>query len=222
MEWFRLAWGRYAEFGGRSRRQEYWMFTLIQFLIVFTGYIVGLVLIAVGIGAVILGLCFLYSLISFIPAMAVSTRRLHDTGKSGWFMLIGFIPFVGGIILIILLASDGDPGMNQYGPNPKLPMPYPMPYPSAGPSASPLGLQPQAPFRSQAQPPFRSQAQLVSTFAGGGDFGFCGNCGTKQQRASSFCGSCGAKLKETVPFCGNCGAKLQDASQFCNGCGTHV
>lgn len=178
MEWFQLVWKRYAEFDGRSRRQEYWMFSLIQFLIIFVGYIVGLVLTGIGIGVAILGLCFIYSLISLIPSLSVSVRRLHDTGKSGWFLLIGLIPFIGGLIVIIVMALDSDPGMNEYGPNPKFPEQPAMPAWGAVYSSPRLGVQPQP----------------GPTFAGDGSFGFCSGCGARLKDASPFCSDCGARL----------------------------
>lgn len=178
MEWFQLVWKRYAEFDGRSRRQEYWMFSLIQFLIIFVGYIVGLALTAVGIGVIILALCFIYSLISLVPSLSVSVRRLHDTGKSGWFLLIGLIPFVGGLIVIILMALDSDPGMNEYGPNPKFSGLPTLPVWGAGYNSPRLDVQPQP----------------------GPTFG--------DETSSGFCGSCGARLKDASPFCGDCGTRI--------------
>jgi uncharacterized membrane protein YhaH (DUF805 family) len=62
----------------------------------------------------------LYALALLIPGIAVAVRRLHDTGRSGWWILIGLVPFVGGIILIVFLVQDGTPGDNQFGSNPKM------------------------------------------------------------------------------------------------------
>lgn len=62
----------------------------------------------------------IYSLAVLIPAIAVGVRRLHDTGRSGWWMLIALVPFIGSIVLIVFFVLDSDPGTNQYGPNPKL------------------------------------------------------------------------------------------------------
>ena len=73
-----------------------------------------------GLGAVYLGLLSgLYSLAVLIPSIAVAVRRLHDTGRTGWWLLIGFIPLVGIIVLLVFLFTDSQPGPNQYGPNPK-------------------------------------------------------------------------------------------------------
>lgn len=124
MEWYLMVWKQYAEFSGRARRKEYWMFTLIHSLILLGVYLVGLVLSVFLIGIPLLVLGGLYALAAFIPSLAVNVRRLHDVGKSGWWLLLGFIPIVGGIILLIWHATEGDQAPNLYGPNPKaLPVP---------------------------------------------------------------------------------------------------
>ena len=113
MEWYlKSVRDNYGNFNGRATRQEYWMFFL--FNIIFAS--------VVGIADVFLGLGFLellYLLAVFIPGLAVSIRRLHDVGKSGWFLLISLIPLVGLIWLIVVLASAGNPGENEYGAVPK-------------------------------------------------------------------------------------------------------
>lgn len=136
MKWYVMVWKRYAEFSGRSRRKEYWMFVLIQTLISMGIYLVGLGLIVarlvrheppvrlyVLVGVACMLLFSLLELAAMIPSLAVSVRRLHDIGKSGWWLLIGLIPLVGAIILLIDHATDSQPGDNQYGPNPKVPAP---------------------------------------------------------------------------------------------------
>jgi uncharacterized membrane protein YhaH (DUF805 family) len=105
--------GKYADFSGRARRSEYWYWTLAIIL----GYVVALILIAIAKPLAFLAIIFYLAII--VPSIAVSIRRLHDTGKSGWFVLIGLIPLVGGIILLVFQVSDSTPGDNQYGPNPK-------------------------------------------------------------------------------------------------------
>ena len=103
----------YATFTGRARRAEYWMFTLVNIII-------AVILSAlVAIADVLSILYVLYSLAVFVPSIAVGVRRLHDIGKSGWFILLGFIPLVGAIILIIMFCMDSQPGDNEYGANPK-------------------------------------------------------------------------------------------------------
>jgi uncharacterized membrane protein YhaH (DUF805 family) len=107
---------RYAVFEGRAGRAEYWWFFLANILIS-----VVLQALARGAGALVI-LSFAYSLALLIPGLAVAVRRLHDTNKSGWWILISLVPFVGIIVLIVFLATEGDPGANQYGnPDPGLP-----------------------------------------------------------------------------------------------------
>lgn len=121
MDYVKAVFSKYAEFSGRARRSEYWYFTLFTVIIYIALYI-PVVALAVAesslviMPAVLLGL---FALAVFIPSLAVAVRRLHDTGRSGWFYLISFIPFVGGIILIIFLVQDSQPGTNKWGPNPK-------------------------------------------------------------------------------------------------------
>jgi uncharacterized membrane protein YhaH (DUF805 family) len=102
---------KYAVFEGRARRKEFWMFQLINFLI----YTV-LAILTAFIRVPIIEL--IYALAIMCPAIAVSVRRLHDTGRSGWWFLIGLIPLVG-LILIYFDVLDGTPGPNEFGPNPK-------------------------------------------------------------------------------------------------------
>jgi uncharacterized membrane protein YhaH (DUF805 family) len=102
----------YAKFTGRSRRAEYWQYIL--FIVVVS---VALSLVDAVIGTGVLSAVF--SLGAFIPSIAVGVRRLHDTGRSGWWMLILFIPLVGAIWLLVLVCLDSKPGDNAYGPNPK-------------------------------------------------------------------------------------------------------
>ena len=115
MNYYAICLKKYAEFAGRARRKEYWMFVLVNFLIA----------IAISIGGGILGLeegtaviSGLYSLAVLVPGIAVTVRRLHDTGRSGWWMLIALIPIAGPIAMLIFLCGVSKPGENEYGPNP--------------------------------------------------------------------------------------------------------
>lgn len=156
---------RYADFSGRSRRLEFWLWTLFNMIVICA--LVAIMMIAVfgsltdlanraaagefadyipsdgsysyvelngqqydippevflrtvfgsmGIPGILLAL---YSLATFIPNLAVAVRRLHDQDKSGWWILIGFVPFIGGIWLLVLYFMDGTPGPNRFGPDPK-------------------------------------------------------------------------------------------------------
>jgi len=117
MSWYLEALKKYAVFSGRARRKEYWFFVLFNIIISFMlGLIEGLIGLAPD-SPSILGL--IYGLAVLLPGLAVSVRRLQDTGKSGWWLLIAFVPLVGAIVLIVFMAQDSTPGDNQYGPNPK-------------------------------------------------------------------------------------------------------
>jgi uncharacterized membrane protein YhaH (DUF805 family) len=116
MEWYLLVWKRFAEFDGRSRRKEYWMFSLFNFLIALVLEVAGLILLKSGIGLILLAVLFVYALAALIPSLAVSVRRLHDIGKSGWWLLIALVPIVGGLLLLVFSVMDSEPGMNEYGP----------------------------------------------------------------------------------------------------------
>ncbi len=100
---------QYADFNGRTGRKAFWMFVLVSFLISFVLSVLDGVL-----GTVFFGVIF--SLGVLVPSIAITARRLHDTGKSGWWQLIGLIPFIGTIILIVLCVLKGDAGSNKYGP----------------------------------------------------------------------------------------------------------
>jgi len=106
---------KYAIFSGRSQRAEYWYFVLVNLIISFIFTFLDRVT-GTGIGNI---LSIIYSLAILVPGIAVAIRRLHDVGKSGWWLLIAFIPLVGTIWLIVLFATDSNPGDNTYGPNPK-------------------------------------------------------------------------------------------------------
>jgi uncharacterized membrane protein YhaH (DUF805 family) len=110
--WYLEVLKKYAVFSGRARRKEYWMFVLFN-------VIVSIVLFAIGraIGAEFLQ--GLYSLAVLLPGLGVAVRRLHDTDRSGWWLLIALVPLVGAIVLLVFTVSDSQPGDNQYGPNPK-------------------------------------------------------------------------------------------------------
>ncbi|MEW9702055.1 DUF805 domain-containing protein [Paenibacillus sp. SI8] len=114
MEWYLKVLKNYVGFQGRARRKEYWMFVLFN-------VIVSIVLsILVAIVKPLSVLSYLYSLAILLPSLAVGARRLHDTGRSGWMLLLGLIPLVGAIILIVFFSQDSQEGENQHGPNPKL------------------------------------------------------------------------------------------------------
>lgn len=129
MEWMLMPYRRYADFSGRSRRKEYWMFVLLTFIIVgvcmalmFAG---GMSVDETGqsvpgplfwLGVALLGI---WGVGSIIPSIAVQVRRFHDQDKSGWMVLLGFIPYVGSLIVFIFMCIEGTRGPNRFGGDPK-------------------------------------------------------------------------------------------------------
>ena len=127
MHWMLMPLRRYADFSGRSRRREYWMFFLFNLLI---GVAVWTLLAATYVAGMsesqmmtIMGPVFmLYGLAALglvIPGIAVTVRRLHDTDRSGWFVLLALIPLVGAILLLVFYCTEGTRGPNRFGPDPK-------------------------------------------------------------------------------------------------------
>lgn len=104
---------KYATFTGRARRSEFWYFALFSWLVQIVLYALGGAIKFPMLGA-------LGALALLLPTLAASVRRLHDTGKSGWMLLIGLIPLVGPIILIVFYVTDTTPAGDKYGPAPKL------------------------------------------------------------------------------------------------------
>lgn len=115
MSWFLKALGSYATFSGRARRREFWFFVLFNIILSVVALVIDQ---ALGSGQ-----AGIFSLIVFlgliIPGWTVAVRRLHDTGRSGWWILIGIIPLIGAIVLLVFYLLDSQPGSNQYGPSPK-------------------------------------------------------------------------------------------------------
>ncbi|MDG4825634.1 DUF805 domain-containing protein [Asanoa sp. WMMD1127] len=109
---------QYVGFSGRARRSEYWWFVLFSFLVNAVASILDSALFDAtpgrpGIFGIIVGLAL------FLPGLAVAVRRLHDTDRSGWWILIALIPLVGAIVLLVFMVGDSKPGQNRFGANPK-------------------------------------------------------------------------------------------------------
>jgi uncharacterized membrane protein YhaH (DUF805 family) len=119
MNWFLLALKKYAVFTGRAQRKEYWFFVLfvvlVSIVLTFIDNMTGTYNRDVGLGL----LSGVFSLAMLVPSLAVTVRRLHDTGRSGWWILLAFIPLVGEIVLLVFMVLDSQPGTNEYGPSPK-------------------------------------------------------------------------------------------------------
>ncbi|CAM3621503.1 DUF805 domain-containing protein [Parendozoicomonas haliclonae] len=113
MEWYLKVFQQYAVFSGRARRKEYWMFTLFHMLaFIALAVVEGII----GLPGILSGL---YVLASFIPTLAVTIRRLHDTERSGWWILVSLIPLVGTLVLLFFMVQDSKE-KNNWGENPKL------------------------------------------------------------------------------------------------------
>jgi len=123
MEWMLMPLKRYADFSGRSRRKEYWMFALFYTLVLLA------TLLVMGLGAAMsapaerpgalgyvgFALMMLAILAFLVPSLAVQVRRFHDMDKSGWMVLLNLIPYVGGFVVLIMMMLEGTPGPNRYG-----------------------------------------------------------------------------------------------------------
>jgi len=119
MNWYLEVLKKYAVFSGRARRKEYWFFALFNFL---AALVLGFIEMSAGLTYGQYGygpLSIIYACAVLIPSLAVSVRRLHDIGRSGWWLLIGLVPLIGAIVLIVFAFLDSQPGDNEYGPNPK-------------------------------------------------------------------------------------------------------
>lgn len=112
MNWYLTVLKRYAVFTGRACRSEYWLFVLINVIVaIVLGVIEGML----GSPGIVSGL---YSLAVLVPSLAVTVRRLHDTGRSGWWILIGLVPIIGGLVLLIFVVLPGTAGPNPFGEGP--------------------------------------------------------------------------------------------------------
>ena len=119
MNWYFEVLKKYATFSGRAQRAEYWFFFLfnliISIVLVVLDGVLGTLNMEIGYGI----LSGIYSLGVLIPSIAVSIRRLHDTERTGWWLLIVLIPIIGPLVILVFMILDSKPGTNQYGANPK-------------------------------------------------------------------------------------------------------
>ena len=128
---YKSFWKKYADFSGRSRRKEYWLASAAHAIIMFVLSMLGTIIISLNItsGAsanpesafwTLYAIIIIYCLAAIVPSIAMTVRRLHDIGKSGWHYFISFIPcYIGSIIMLVYTCTDSQPGPNEYGPNPK-------------------------------------------------------------------------------------------------------
>lgn len=123
MDWYLKCIKQYVDFDGRARRKEYWTFTLFNIIFQILLYILAYLFLELNVYSLFslfAVLSWIYPIAVLLPSLAVCIRRLHDIGKSGWWYLLNFIPFVGVIILIIWFCKDGMKENNQWGENPKV------------------------------------------------------------------------------------------------------
>ena len=112
---YALFWKRWLDFAGRSRRREYWVPTVWNAVIVFVlSFCDGLVF-----GSNYPIISSVFSLVILVPGLAITIRRLHDTGRSGWWIFISLVPVIGVLVLLVLLVLDSEPKTNEYGPSSK-------------------------------------------------------------------------------------------------------
>lgn len=119
MEWMFVPLQKYAVFSGRARRREYWMYALFLLIV---GIVAAVLEVSLGWAAPGEGwgpLTTVLSLATFVPSLAVAVRRMHDIGRSGWWVLVGLIPLIGWIVMLVFFVQDSEPGANRFGPNPK-------------------------------------------------------------------------------------------------------
>lgn len=119
MNWYLEALKKYAVFSGRARRKEYWYFILFSVIMIIPLAVIDSVTgtFNAKVGTGLLGA--IYMLAMWLPMIAVTVRRLHDTGRKDWWLLIGLVPLIGFIVLFVFMVQDSHQGTNQYGPDPK-------------------------------------------------------------------------------------------------------
>ena len=182
MSWYFLVLKKYAVFGGRARRKEYWFFQLFTILAIIVLAIIDSTLEHTGPETDFLGvLSGLYILATFLPGLGVLVRRLHDTNRSGWWALLGFVPLVG-IVLLVFVVQDGTPGPNQYGADPKQPGATFAPAPGMPANYGAPMMQPMA-QAAAAGTPWQPMPQSAAAF--------CSGCGKPLEAGSRFCAACG-------------------------------
>jgi uncharacterized membrane protein YhaH (DUF805 family) len=186
MNWYLQVLKKYAVFEGRARRKEYWFFQLFNVIAVIVLAIIDSALENTGPATDFLGiLSGLYILATFLPGLGVLIRRLHDTDRSGWWVLISFVPLVGGIVLLVFTVTEGTPGPNKYGADPKQPAAAFAPYAATPPNYAAPNMQPmaQAAGAGVSQQAFSQAAPA-----------FCSSCGKPLVAGSNFCASCGRAI----------------------------
>jgi uncharacterized membrane protein YhaH (DUF805 family) len=175
-QWYPTVLRKYVVFDGRSGRPEFWWFQLANLIVV-----VVIAIISDAAGASNL-LPDLYWLAVLLPSLAVSIRRMHDTDRSGWWVLINLIPLVGGILFIVWAASSGTFGPNRFGSPP-----------DGGTAAPATAFDGQA-YQSQYQTPPPPTDPQAAPPAAEGSPRYCARCGSPLTPGATYCGNCGAPV----------------------------
>lgn len=121
MQWLKAVVAKYATFGGRARRREYWRYILYYVLAFVTLLLVDVLTDTFNMETQLGFLSGSFLLFMLIPSVAVAVRRLHDTERAGWWVLLAFVPLIGQLVLLFFFVQEGDEGSNAYGPDPKSP-----------------------------------------------------------------------------------------------------
>ncbi|SJZ83529.1 Uncharacterized membrane protein YhaH, DUF805 family [Selenihalanaerobacter shriftii] len=180
----------YAEFNGRVKRKKYWMFTLISFVI---SIILRLI------SPVLLGI---YGLVVLLPGLAVTIRRLHDTNRSGWWVLINIIPLIGPIIFLVFMVQDSTSGENKYDSKPKI-----------------QSQNNQVNTNNFKQNNLNSKEKLALE----NSKVECNECGEMVNTEVDFCSNCGNELtSERKQTCYNCDSVIEEYARFCPECGVEL
>lgn len=171
-EAYKTCFKKYATFKGRARRKEYWYFVLFVFLISLAiGFVSGFIVGLFDLDESFITVCSaIVSLAVLLPSLAVQCRRLHDTGKSGWLLLLYLVPLAGAIAMFVFMCLKGNEGPNEYGPDPKR---------AAAPAAR----------SAEPAPAYAAPAAPAPAAA------FCTNCGAKLSEGDIFCTNCGTKVR---------------------------
>lgn len=194
---------QYTGFQGRARRAEYWYFVLLNVLV--TAVISAIVRVLHFNSGVQSTLTTLWQLAVLLPGLAVTVRRLHDIGKSGWNILFSLIPIVGEILLIIWLARDSQPGENKYGVSEKYPNGIPFrrpanndyyaPYTNHSPTSHTASYQPPQYHTPDQNSGFAEQDFVNKSYDKDDQGVTCPHCGAKNVGRSRFCTTCGASFE---------------------------
>jgi len=185
--WYPEVLKKYVMFEGRAGREEFWVYALFNFVIGFGLYVI----VIASRAPAMMALYWVFALAVLLPSLAVSTRRLHDTGRSGWYYLLAFVPF-GAIVLIVFWAQAGQLGTNAYGSGaPTAPGESAPSAPKAAPWAAPVA--PSTPLA-----PAIGSAPLATSWAApapGAAPAFCVRCGKSLRQRATFCTSCGTRTE---------------------------